>query len=214
MTTDVERSAPSLAWKIANFVIFQLVYAACVFGAARGNVWIGPVAGLLLFPLNLGFVAPSRRWNEVRLWLVVGGIGLVADSFLQTFGVIAFPDYTRIAPGSALTGYLVPPWIVTLWIGVGTMLRSSLSWLRGRYLLAAVLGLIGGPFSVWSGERLGATALSLGAGSFVALGLEYAALMPTLLFLSDPSESGSPDRSAHAPTVEAPSSEAAQGSPR
>ncbi|MFT5734250.1 MAG: hypothetical protein ACI8WY_002931, partial [Planctomycetota bacterium] len=34
--------------KVVNFVVFQVVYSACVLGAARGWLWLGPVAGAVL----------------------------------------------------------------------------------------------------------------------------------------------------------------------
>lgn len=175
----------SFAAKVTNFVIFQTVYAACVLGSARGHVWLGPLAGALLLPINLWFFPAHERSREVRLWIIAGAIGLVLDSGLQGLNAIAFPDITRIAPESVFSAWLVPPWIVTLWVAVGTMLRTSLGWLRGRYVLAATFGAIGGPFSFWSGARLGATELPLGWTSFALLGFEYAVVMPLLLRLSD-----------------------------
>ena len=186
--SSTEELAPSdsLPAKVTNFVIFQAVYAACVLGAVQGHLWLGPVAGAVLLPLNLWFFQRSQRGPEVRLWLAVGLLGFLLDSGLLRLNVMAFPDVTRIAPEAALSAWLVPPWIVTLWVSVGTMLRTTLAWLRGRPALAAALGFVGGPFSFWSGTRLGATELPLGWGSLALLGLEYAIVMPLLLRLAYP----------------------------
>ncbi len=189
MIPEEPTGGPSLATKVTNFVIFQVVYAACVFGAVRGNLWIGPVAGLLLLPINLWFFPQEERGRELRLWLIAGLIGLVLDSCLLGLNAVAFPDVTRIAPEAALSAWIVPPWIVTLWVAVGTMLRTSIAWLRGRPVLAATLGAIGGPFSFWTGTRLGATELPLGWGSFALLGFEYAVVMPLLLRMAHPPQS-------------------------
>jgi hypothetical protein len=179
---------PSLAAKVTNFVIFQLVYAACVLGAVEGNHWLGPVAGAVLLPINLWFFRRKDRGGELRLWLLAGVLGFVLDSGLLSLNAVGFPDVTRIAPDAAISAWLVPPWIVTLWVAVGTMLRTSLSWLRDRPALAATLGAIGGPFSFWTGTRLGATELPLGWGSYSLLSFEYAVVTPLLL------------RIAHAPS--------------
>ena len=176
--------APSLAAKVSNFVIFQVVYAACVLGAVRGNLWLGPVAGALLLPLNLWFFPRPDRKREVKLWCIAGLTGLVLDSGLLSLHAIAFPDITRFSPEAALSAWVVPPWIVTLWVAVGTMLRTSLAWLRERPLLTATLSAIGGPFSFWTGMRLGATELPLGWGSYALLSFEYAVTLPLLLRLA------------------------------
>ncbi|QDV08048.1 hypothetical protein Poly30_35840 [Planctomycetes bacterium Poly30] len=190
-------SASSLAAKLTSFVIFQVVYTACVLGAARGWLWAGPLSAVLLLPINLRFVPRGSRLPELRLWALVGLIGFVVDSALLRSGLIGFPEITRFAPGAALTGWLVPPWIVVLWIAVGSILHSSLGWLAGKPLLAIVLGAIGGPFSFWSGSRFGAVELPRGNLTLAALALEYAVIMPVLLALAYPSSP--PERSGHAP---------------
>lgn len=175
---------PTFRTKAVNFIVFQLVYSACVFGAVEGNLWIGPLAGAVLLPINLVCAPPERRRSEPALWLICGSIGFVVDSGLLAAGAIGFPEITRIAPDSSLSAWLVPPWIVTLWVAVGTMLRTSLVWLKDRPILALAMGAVGGPFSFWSGSRLGATELPIGWGSLAVLGVEYGVLMPMLLRLA------------------------------
>ena len=49
-----------------------------------------------------------------------------------------------------------PHWVWTLWLGFAVSFRYSLNWLCGRPVLAALLGALGGVFSVTMGIRLGA----------------------------------------------------------
>lgn len=200
-----------MARNLSNFLIFQAVWAACVLGAAAGRPWLGAGLGALLLLANLPFVARGARAREVRLWLAVGAVGAALDTALQSAGLVGFPEAAR--PAGALWERLAPPWIVLLWVAVGSMLRASLSWLHGRLGLAAVLGAVGGPLSFWSGIRLGATEMPAGAGSVAALSIEYALVFPILLRLArepvagrvqaaptsrDPSAGPeTPDRSAH-----------------
>lgn len=168
-----------MARNLSNFLIFQVVWFACVLGAADGHPWLGAGLGALLLPLNLAFVPAGERLREVRLWLAVGAAGIALDSGLHSLGLLGFPEAAR--PSGALWEHLVPPWIALLWVAVGTLLRASLQWLHGRLGLAAALGAIGGPLSFWSGVRLGATEMPAGAGSVAALSIEYAAVFPILL---------------------------------
>lgn len=174
----------SMPAKATNFVVFQLVYSACVLGAAHGWLWLGPAAGAVLLPVNLLFIHQGQRTREVRLWLLCGLIGFAVDSILLGGGLISFPEVTRWAPDAGVSGWLVPPWIVTLWVAVGSLLHSSLGWLAHRPWLAMALGAVGGPLSFWSGSRLGAVGLPQGNISIAALALEYAVLMPALLSLA------------------------------
>ncbi len=171
--------------KLVNFGLFQAIYFACVLGARDGRPWIGALAALLLLPCNLWFFRKPLWAAEIRLWATAGLIGLVVDSGLYSAGVIAFPSAALPLGGGGAWAFIVPPWIVVLWVTVGSTLNGSLGWLRGRMRLAALLGAVGGPLSFWSGQRLDATALPLNAWSFLALAIEYAVLFPILLKLAE-----------------------------
>lgn len=184
--------------KLTNFALFQGIYFACVLGAAEGRPWMGVVVALALLPCNLWFF-PREKWpSEIRLWVVAGLIGLVADSLLYGSGVLGFPAKTLPSGGSGLWAFIAPPWIVALWITVGSALNGSLVWLHGRWKLAALLGAVGGPFSFWSGARLGATEFPFGNWSLLALSIEYAVLFPILIGLA------AVRGSASVPSIDAP----------
>ena len=168
-----------MARNLSNFLIFQAVWAVCVLGAAAGHPWLGAASGALLLTANLAFVPRGVRAREVRVWLTVGAVGATLDSALHSAGLLGFPAEAR--PPGALWEHLAPPWIIVLWVAVGSMLTASLGWLHGRLRLAAALGAIGGPLSFWSGIRLGATEMPAGTASATALSIEYAVVFPILL---------------------------------
>lgn len=205
-----------LARNLANFVLFQLVWFACVLWAAQGHPTWGVAAGAALLPLNLVFVPAGHRAREVLLWLGVGVLGFALDSGLHTADLVGFPDHA-LPSDAAHWQHLAPPWIVVLWVAVGTMLRSSLRWLHHRLGLAALLGAVGGPLSFWSGVRLDATLMPAGVASVAALSIEYAVVFPILLAVArdrvpPPSEGAGPDPIEPArdevPTGPAPRSDA------
>lgn len=172
------RISPELRRSIVTFVVFQVVWTASVMGAGRGLPWLGPLSVVVLLPLLLPFAADRRC--ELRLWLVVGLVGTVVDSTLFSLGLIGFP---RLDP--AWPSWLVPLWITGLWIAYASMLRSCLAWLRPRPWLAALLGLVGGPFSFQAGCSLGAVSVPEPRWQgFLALALEWAVLTPLLLALA------------------------------
>lgn len=170
--------SPGAAGKLVNFAVFQAVWFACVYGAAKGTPWAGPAAAALLLPINLWF-SPSPR-TELRLWALAGLIGLVLDTGLRTAGWVGFPA----AQPTTASVLLAPVWIVTLWVAFGSLLNSSLGWLTGRARLTVLLSAIGGPFSFWSGTRIGATSVPVGWMGYLALSIEYAVVVPLLMHAS------------------------------
>jgi len=172
------------AGKLVNFVVFQAVWFICVYGAARGNTWIGPAAAAGLLPINLLFC--PRPGAELRLWALAGLLGLLLDTALRSSGWIGFPAAPGQGGGAAMAPaggalLLAPIWIVTLWVAFGSLLNSSLTWLTGRPLLTVLLSAIGGPLSFWSGTRIGATSVPGGSMGYLALSIEYAVAVPLLM---------------------------------
>jgi hypothetical protein len=46
--------------------------------------------------------------------------------------------------------------VFVIWAQFATLFHYALYWLSGRYLLAAIFGLFGGPLAYWAGIRMGA----------------------------------------------------------
>ena len=62
------------------------------------------------------------------------------------------------------------------------MLHNCLAWLKGRYVLGAILGLVGGPFFYWSGENLGAVRYGPGlVRNLTIVGIAWALAIPIVL---------------------------------
>jgi FtsH-binding integral membrane protein len=133
--------------KIFNYVGLQVGWFACAYGAAEEMAWLGPL--LVLFYLGLHLFWSPRRAEELRFILLVGAIGLVVDSVKKVTGLMIYA-------GDIPISWLAPPWVTAMWLLFSTSLNGSLSWLKGRYLLAVILGAVFGPLSYVTGMRLGA----------------------------------------------------------
>lgn len=160
---------------LINLALYQVGWFACVLGAARGHAWAGAGLALALVAVHLYLVRDRKR--EAKLLLAAAGLGLALDSLQLNLGVFRYPS------GTPLAG-LAPPWIVVLWLQFATMLHFGLRWLSRRYLLAAVLGLIGGPLSFWAGARMGAIEFASPL-AYLVLGCFWALAMPALIWLGD-----------------------------
>lgn len=179
---------------LVDFALFQLFWFAAVLGAARGSMWLGPLAVALFLAVHLALIGSTlERLRELRFALAAGVAGALVDSLLLRFDVTAYPTSVEAWPLP-----FVPPWIASLWLGFALLPRFSLAWLAGRPVLAAVFGALGGPLSYLGGVRLGAVGVGASAGlTYGVLALEYALVTPLLLWLA-PGTRG-PSRSA-APT--------------
>jgi hypothetical protein len=162
---------------LVSFIAFQLCWLACVGGAARGFPWLGPVAVAAFIAVHLRTI-PSGPERSRHAWVLglAGALGYAADSALVLGGVLTFPPH-------AVLGWPSTVWMVALWVLQAATLRGVMSWMQGRFTLAAVLGAVGGPMAYLAGERMGAAAL--GPSHAVALGLiavEWAFAMPLLVW--------------------------------
>ncbi len=158
-----------------QFVLFQGLWFAAVFGAARGHAWLGVLALAPYLALELPAAAERSRWFT-RV-LAVGLAGSLLDSLLAALGVLRHP----LAP-AGWPAPLVPPFITVLWMAFATLPRVSLAWLAPRPLRAAALGALGGPLSFWGGLRVGAVAAGDSPRlTYAVLALEYALVTPLLL---------------------------------
>jgi Protein of unknown function (DUF2878) len=158
---------------LLNLVTFYLGWFACVWGAANQRPLLGLGVTLLILVVHCVLMPnPSR---EIRLILITGLIGFCIDTLLAICGILTFQ-------GAGLTSWLSPPWMVALWMLFATTLHTSLSWLAGRYLIAVLLGVIGGPASYYAGAQLGALTLHLHlAYSLGVIAIAWGGVMPILL---------------------------------
>ena len=166
-----------------NFAFFQVLWFACILGAARDIVWPGLV---LLACFMLWQLWPAHRARgDVGLILICAAIGLVVDTLWIRFGLIRYHAAVPHADWA-------PLWIVALWITLGLTLNHSMAWLRRYFWLSVAFGAIGSPLSYLAGSRMGAAELT--ADIFItmlAFGLSWAVLVPALIYLSSRlSESG------------------------
>lgn len=161
---------------VVNFIGFQLAWFACVLGGARGWPWLGP---LLVILLAAWHVRSTRKpFVEMRLLLSGSVLGIAFDQVLLSSGWIAYP----LAP--SWPNWLLPPWMMALWLIFCTTLNVSMRWLRAYPLIAILFGAIGGPLAYWSGAKFNAMIWLQPLSVAVALALGWAVMMPLLAKLA------------------------------
>ena len=163
--------------KLWNFLLFQLGWFACVLGAANQQV-LWAVLGTCAYIVFHVWRSPSPK-TEISLLLKALIFGLIADTLIMRLGYLDFRDDWP-------SPFLSPLWMWVLWVLVATTMNGSLSWLRDRPILGAVLGGICGPLSYEAGIRMGAGSWGLGGQmmGFISLGVVWAMAIPLFLYWS------------------------------
>ncbi len=177
----------TLKAKLGDFVLMQVGWFACVLGAADGRGWVGPLVVLAAIAVHVAFIAPAPDERRIELQNVLrfGVLGAAVDAGLTRLGLLVFD-------GNAVEFLGMPLWMAALWFLFPILFNSSLAWMRGRHVLAALFGLVGGPLSYLGGESLGA--LELGPNRTVALlaiGVVWGTYTPLALHFSSRSDSES-----------------------
>ena len=158
--------------KFWNFVIFQFGWFACVLGAANKQV-LWAVIGTLAYITFHAWRSSSPK-TEITLLFKAFVFGLVADTLIMRLGYLDFQDDWP-------SPFLSHLW---MWVLVATTINGSLSWLRGRPVLGAVLGGIAGPISYEAGIRMGAGGWGLGGQitGFILVGVVWAIAIPLFFY--------------------------------
>lgn len=168
-------AAPTITGVIVNFAAFQLGWFACVVSAAHDWPWAGTTIAAAIVAGHV-YRAP-RPLQELKLIGIALLIGVLWDSLLLTLGRLDFKS------GILIDG-VAPHWILALWALFAMTLNVSLSWLKGRWLAAALLGAIAGPLAYWGGARLGAVVIADPVPTLIALSIGWALMTPLLALLA------------------------------
>ncbi|KIF59943.1 membrane protein [Pseudomonas fluorescens] len=151
--------------RIANAVLFQLGWLACVLGG--NSLWLLLAVAALV--IHLRWI--SSWAAEGRLILCIVIVGTTMDSVLRQLGVFRFADASP----------LIPLWLMLLWALLATTLRHCLAWSARPWWLASALGAVGGALSYYGGGRLAGVQFPYGeVSTLIVIGLLWAGLFPLL----------------------------------
>jgi hypothetical protein len=153
---------------LANLVIYQATWFICVLGGDQ-LAW----APLILLGIHL-FFTPCRKADLIMIVSLVM-FGIVLDGTLVTLGFFTFPGAT----------FIIPYWLIVIWMALATLPNHSLRWLKDRLALAAILGALGGPLAYWAGVRLGAATFNWPLSySIVLLAVVWGLFFPAVMLFS------------------------------
>ncbi len=162
---------------LLNLVLFQIAWVVTVAGAGAGYWWAGLVATAVLAAVVFK-LSPWPR-TDFALLCVACLVGVVIDSAYVQLGLLRYVEPVPF-------GSLAPIWIIAMWMSFALTLNHSMRFFKGKPLLSAVFGLVGGPLAYWVAQSKFAAVefLMEPFWVFVVLGIAWAAITPLLLHLA------------------------------
>lgn len=149
---------------------------ACIIGAAKQMPWLGVIGVAAIVAWHLSQAKQPKL--EAYLIVVTIIIGAIYDQTMLQNNLLTYQAH-------GWSNSLTPTWILALWAEFATILNVSLRWMKRRWLIAVLLGAIGGPLAYMAAARLGAVTIDALPLSYVALSVGWAIITPLLLKLSD-----------------------------
>lgn len=153
---------------IANAIAYQAVWFL-------GILWANPGAmvGCCIILILLG--TSKRRDDDLKMIGFLMFLGVLVDGTLQQVGFFTFKS----------PGLPIPVWLLVIWMGLAMTIHHSLSWLKDKLLLAAILGGLGGPLAYWAGTRTGAASFNWSLpSSLLLLAIVWSLVFPTIMLFS------------------------------
>ncbi|MHA6494058.1 DUF2878 domain-containing protein [Pseudomonas borbori] len=150
---------------IANALLFQLGWLACVIGG--DSLWLLAVPAIVA--VHLFWVSSWQAEGKLLISVFLAGSAL--DSFQLNLGVFDF--------GEPRT--LIPLWLASLWLLLATTVNHCLAWTAQPWWRASLLGALGAPLSYYGGAQIAGVGLPYGTWqSLLLIGLIWALVMPVL----------------------------------
>jgi hypothetical protein len=161
---------------LVNFIGFQVGWFACVLGAANDKELLGMIITLGIVIYHV--VAQADSMNELKLVLAAVAIGLLWETWVLNLNILRYPSHPEAL-------FWAPTWLIMMWALFATTINLSMGWLKGRWVLAVLMGAIFGPLAFVAGEKLGAVVFLDSTLSMITLAIGWGLLMPLLLWLAE-----------------------------
>jgi hypothetical protein len=161
---------------LVNFIGFQVGWFACVLGAANDKELLGMIIALGIVVYHV--VSQADLINELKLVLVAVVIGLLWETWVLNLNILHYPSHLEVS-------FWPPMWLIMMWALFATTINLSMGWLKGRWILAVLMGAVFGPLAFVAGEKLGAVMFLDSTLSIITLSVGWGLLMPLLLWIAE-----------------------------
>lgn len=153
---------------ISNLLIFQLIWFLSISGE---NQFIH----VSIFLISIHFFLSENREADIKMIIFLVPIGIFLDAALTYLEVLRFTSQS----------YFIPSWLIVIWMAIATLPHNGLAWLKGKYVLATLLGCIGGPLAYSAGVIFGVASFPLGTlPTICILALLWGFIWPIVMYFA------------------------------
>lgn len=165
--------------RLINAVLFQIVWFVCLLA---GNVWALVATVVYLFLHDRYFMQTRKEWRLIAVFLL---LGVMIDGSLFHIGVFS-AETPEVSSVTSFSSAFPPIWLLCLWVSVATLFAHSLAFLRSRYALAAMMGMVGPTLSYFAGANLsGITLATPIASTLLVVALIWSLVLPFGFYLAE-----------------------------
>lgn len=166
----------NLAFWVNQFtgtLTFMIGVVACYFGALQQMPWLGMAVVLLIILIDL---LQDKKLITKKIKLVV--LVTLAAAVMETLLIVA--SVYSVNPSSRLLDlqFLLPIWILALWVNFSVRIISYLVFTRGKHFVNALLGIVFAVLIFRSAERFGLVELTHGVYSLVIIAAAWGVFVP------------------------------------
>jgi len=166
--------------QIIGTFLFMIGIFASYIGALQQIPWLGMAVVLVILLIDL-FQDKQLILQKLKL---VGAV-TIAAALIESLLILT--SVYSVNPSSRLFGfqYIVPIWILALWINFSDRVISYLVFTRGRHVINALLGIVFAILIFRSGQRLGLVELHYGIYSLIIIALAWGVFVPFIYIYTD-----------------------------
>lgn len=159
--------------QITGTLTFMIGVVACYFGALQQMPWLGMAVVLLIILIDL---LQDKKLITKKIKLVV--LVTLAAAVMETLLIVA--SVYSVNPSSRLLDlqFLLPIWILALWVNFSVRIISYLVFTRGKHFVNALLGIVFAVLIFRSAERFGLVELTHGVYSLVIIAAAWGVFVP------------------------------------
>ena len=159
--------------QVIGILLFMIGVFACYIGVLQQIPWLGMGVVFVILLIDL-FQHKQLIMQKLKLVVVV----IIAAALIETLLILT--SVYSVNPSTRLFGFqfIVPLWILALWINFSIRVISYLVFTRGKHLINALLGLIFAILIFRSGHRLGLVELNHGIYSLLIVALAWGIFVP------------------------------------